>query len=191
MKRLITTLFLVCSLCLLLAACNGLWHQKDKTFDEEFLKALSLEDMPLPESERYSLNTMVSGQETLEADIDREGFEAYVKAFVEYMGDRNDIYYFGIEKHEGLIGEIAPHNVVYQIKDDHPYADSDKFVFCYSQSAETTTVSSCEHLHYAKMTSVTIDYDSEKGVVSIEIDADENSSCIDDEMLTPDLSAAS
>ncbi len=175
---------LICSLCLLLCACGS--YKKGKSFSDDFLRSVSLEKMPLPESENCSLNSIIAGQETLRAEMSREDFNLYVASFVQYMKARTDIYYFGIEHHEGLIAEIAPHNIVHKIGDDYSYADSDKFVFCYSQSAETETVGSCEHLHYKSMTSVAMSYYGEKGMAYIEVDADENSSCIDDEFLPSD-----
>ncbi len=183
MKRRIALLLLLCAVCVLLCACSG--YEKGKTFSEDFLRSVSLEGMPLPNSDNYSLNTLIAGHETLKAEISRADFNLYVESFVQYMKARTDIYHFGIEYHEGLIAEIAPHNIVYQIDDDASYADSDKFVFCYSQSAETETVGSCEHLHYQSMTSVTMDYDDETGMAYIEIDADANSSCIDESLSTP------
>ncbi len=183
MKKIIAIILLLSSLCVLLCACGG--YEKGKTFSEDFLKSVSLEEMPLPECENYSLNNIVGGQETLMAEISRADFNSYVESFVQYMKARTDIYYFGIAYHEGLIAEIAPHNIVHQISDEYSYADSDRFVFCYSQSAETNTVGSCEHLHYKSMTSVTMDYDDEKGMAYIKIIADTHSSCIDEELSTP------
>ncbi len=183
MKKAITLLLLISSFCILLCACSG--YEKGKTFSKDFLRSVSLEKMPLPECENYSINNTVVGQEALKAEISRADFNSYVESFVQYMKARTDIYHFGIEYHEGLIAEIAPHNIVHQMSDDDSYADSDRLVFCYSQSAETTTVSSCEHLHYKSMTAVTMDYDGEKGIAYIKIDADANSSCIDEELSTP------
>ncbi len=183
MKKTTIVLLLICSLCILFCACSG--YEKGKTFSADFLKSVSLEAMPLPESENCSLNRMIYGQETLKAEISRADFNVYVESFLQYMKARTDIYYFGMEHHEGLIAEIAPHNIVHQINDDGSYADSDKFVFCYSQTSETQTVTSCEHLHYKKMTSVTMDYNNEKGIAYIKIIADAHGSCIDEELSTP------
>ncbi len=184
MKKVLAFFALIFSVCLLLCACGG--YENGKTFDKDFLKTLALQNMPLPQSESYALNNNIAGQQTLKFETDRNGFYSYVKSFVEYMQKRRDIYYFGLEVHEGQIAELQPHQVVTEIDNDFE-PDSDSLTFAYSLSNEIEDSSRCEHMRYNEKISVMLDYDSEEGVafISITKNGTFGSDCLDESLSSP------
>ncbi len=185
MKKRISLLLLGCALCLLLCACGSdRGYEKGKSFSAEFLRSVSMENMPLPMSEQYALNDRTEGQESLKFETDRTEFNVYVRAFVEYMQARDDIYYFGIQYYEGSIAEIMPHEIVYGI-DESFRTDSDRFEFCYSLTGALIEGASCSHKSFDGRILVTLEYESESGVAYIRIteNATFGSDCIDDALL--------
>ncbi len=184
MKKYLTVILLVCAICLLLSSCGG--YKKGESFSKNFLQELSLEDMPLPNSDPYYLNTLTAGQETMRFEADRTVFNVYVKSFINYMKARDDIFYFGVAHHEGLIAEMFPHNVVCEI-DDNFLSSGDQFTFCYSLDGKLRETSNCEHLCYDQKMSVILSYDGEKNLMYIKVskNAGFGSDCIDEKLLTP------
>ncbi len=185
MKKRILGLLLVCSLCVGLWACR--WYQKGKTFSQEILQQVSLEAMPLPESDNYSLNSMTAGRETLTAEITREEYNAYVEAFADYMRERTDIYYFGLQESNGLIGEMLPHRVVCEVSEDFACTD-DRTVyrFSYSLREELSDSAACEHACYAEFFAVEMDYIINDGKAKITIYTDPAfGDCIDEVLAAP------
>ncbi len=183
MKRFLLLALLV-SVCILLCGCLG--YRRGRSFDEAFLKEMSLDGMPLPSSERYSLNTMVAGQEILKVKIDRGGYEAYVETFAEYMRGRTDIYYFGLQESDGLIAEMLPHRVVREVGEDFE-CDSERawYAFSYSVSESLSEhEGACEHKTYESFMCVTIKYDGDDGVATINLSKDPTfGGCIDEGLL--------
>ncbi len=185
MKRILSLVLVLSAVCMLLCGCFG--YRRGRSFDEAFLKEMSLEGMPLPSSKKYYLNTMVEGQETLKVKIDRGGFEAYVEEFVEYMRGRTDIYYFGLQENDGLIAEMLPHRVVYKVDEDFE-CDSKRtrYAFSYSVSGELSEYGhSCDHEAYESFICVTMQYDGEEEVAKINISKDPTfGGCIDAGLLS-------
>ncbi len=187
MKKWRSLLLLGGALCLLLCACGSdRGYETGKSFSAEFLRSVSLEDMPLPTCENYALNDRAEGQETLKFETDRTKFNVYVRDFVEYMQARDDIYYFGIQHYEGQIAEMLPHEIVYGI-DESFRTDSDRFEFCYSLTGALIEGASCSHKSFDGRILVTLEYDSESGMAYIRIteNATFGSDCIDDALLEP------
>ncbi len=181
MKKLFVCLMAL--LCITLCGCSG--YEKGKTFSNEFLKLASLENIPLPKYEEYSLNDNTQNHEYLKAKMSRSDFNSYVESFVKYMIARNDIYYFELQKSDGLIAEMFPHRVVYQV-DESFKCDNDKnwYAFSYSLSDDTSDYSSCEHVIYEEFICVTMEYDKEKCIAEIDIDLDPTfGGCIDESLI--------
>ncbi len=184
MKKIIAIILLLSSLCVLLCACGG--YKKAKTFSEDFLKSVSLEEMPLPESKNCWLNSSIAGQETMKLEMNRTDFNIYVKSFAEYMSSREDIYYFGREYSDGLIAEMLPHTATHEL-DESFRAEGDKFVFTYSLKDELTVSNKCEHMKYKSLVSVTLDYDGEESLayISLREGSGLGTGCIDEALATP------
>ncbi len=187
MKRKIAILLLLCSLCILLCACNG--YEKGKTFDEDFLKSVSLKQMPLPQCENYSINTRTEGTETLRMEITLNNFEVYINSFIDYMNARDDIYYFGVQKNDGLLGEIISHRVANSIEGDFEWETGIYwYSFAYSLSDELSEASACStHKQYTSPIIVKFKYDTEKGMAYVKISKGNTiaSDCIDESLSTP------
>ncbi len=169
MKKAIAMLFLICSLCFLFTACSG--YEKGNTFSEDFLRSVSLEGMPKPECEKYSVNKRTEGQESLKMEISLKGFEAYINSFVDYMSVRDDIYYFGIQESDGMIAEMVPHFVSHRIDGDFKWESGHLwYTFIYSLTSELDGYTrDCHHAEYKDPIIVKFDYDKEKGVAFVVI----------------------
>ncbi len=185
MKKFIAIIILICSLCLLLSACSI--YEQGKTFSESLLKSVSLEDMPLPNIEKSSLNNKVDGQETVKAEMSRSEFNLYVESFAAYMRARTDIYYFGLQESDGLIAEMLPHRVVFEVDEDFK-CDNDRnwYAFSYSTSSLISEHDyPCDHIRYEEFFCVTMKYDAEKGTAQINITTDPTlGGCIDETLLS-------
>ncbi len=185
MKKTILSVFLLCSLCLTLCSCNG--YEKEKTFSEEFLKSVSLEEMPLPEIEKCSLNSNTEGVETLKIDTDLGGFEAYIRSFIEYMNSREDIYYFGVQESNGLIAEMLPHRLACQVKEYFRWENGTYwYTFAYSLTDELAEHNSCsEHKAYKDPIIVKFEYDAEEkqAFVNITQGSAFATDCIDESLI--------
>ncbi len=174
MKKTIAMLLLVCSMCLVLGACSAdRGYEKGKTFSTEFLKSVSLENMPLPEFEDYALNNRAEGQETMRIKTDLKSFEAYINSFIEYMNARDDIYYFGIQKEDGWLGEMIPHEVAHKIDGDFEWESGYlRYTFAYSltDELERNDYACSTHIQY-KGTPALVDfgYDKEDQVATMTI----------------------
>ncbi len=172
MKKRISFFLLVCSLFLLLTACRGIGgYQEGKFFTKDFLKSVSLEDMPTPTCELYSLNNRIEGQETLRFETKLRDFETYVNSFIAYMNVRDDIYYFGIQESEGSIAEMLPHRVTQIVDGEFQWESSVYwYTFAYSLTDELEDHSACsEHAACKSPIIVKFEYDREEkaGYVSI------------------------
>ncbi len=187
MKKTISLLLLLCSLCLLLCACGG--YEKGKIFSEDFLKSVSLEEMPKPNCEAYAVNSMVADTETLRMEITLNNFEVYINSFIDYMNARDDIYYFGIQKNNGLLGEMISHRVANSIEGDFEWETGTYwYSFAYSLSDELGEASACsEHKQYIDPIIVKFEYDAEKEMAYVKISKNGTfgSSCIDESLSTP------
>ncbi len=187
MKKIITIILLLSSLCILLCACSS--YEKGKTFSEDFLKSVSLEKMPLPECDNYSINTRTEGAETLRTEITLNDFEVYINSFIDYMNARDDIYYFGIQTNDGLLGEMISHRVSNSIEGDFEWETGTYwYAFAYSLSDELGEASACStHKQYTNPIIVKFEYDAEKGMAYVKISKGDTvaSDCIDESLSTP------
>ncbi len=168
MKKRIFVILCFCALCVLFCSCN--FYIDGKSFDEDFLKSVSLQEMPLPTCERYALNSSVTGEETLKFETDLTDFEAYISTFIAYMNARDDIYYFGMQDGEGLIGEMLPHRVAYAIEGDFQWETGTYwYAFSYSLTDSIEESGNCEHKRYRDVIIVKFEYDKEDSIALIHI----------------------
>ncbi len=181
MKRIVAILILICLLSPLLCACDG--YEKGKTFSADFLQSVALRDMPKPNCEDYALNSLTEGTESLRMGMDLEDFEAYINSFIDYMSARDDIYYFGLQDSEGLLGEMIPHRVAKQVEGEFQWERGTYwYTFAYSLDSEVLEASACsEHKQHIDPIIVTFEYDDENGTAYVKISKNGTfaSSCID------------
>ncbi len=187
MKKLLSSILLICTLSLLLYACSG--YEQGKTFSEDFLKSVSLEEMPKPSCENYAINTRTAGAESLKMEITLNDFEAYINSFIDYMSARDDIYYFGEQESDGLIAEMLPHRVTYEFDGAFEWENGiNWYSFAYSLTGELGEASACStHKQYTNPIIVRFEYDAEKEMAYVKISKNGTfgSSCIDESLSTP------
>ncbi len=187
MKKLLSIILLICTLSLLLSACSG--YEKGKTFSEDFLKSVSLEEMPKPGCENYAVNTRTEGVESLRMEISLKDFEAYINSFIDYMVDRGDIYYFGLQESDGLIAEMLPHRLANPVEGEFTWEEGiNWYSYAYSLSDKLNETDACsEHKQYTDPITVKFEYDAEDGAayVSISKNGTIGTGCIDEALATP------
>ncbi len=165
MKRFTILFIFICSLCVLLSACTS-GYDDGRFFDAEFLESVSLEGLPLPNGASYALNDNVSGRQTLKINTDLASFEAYINSFIDYMNAKDDIYYFGIQKEDGWLGEMIPHDVAYKIDGDFKWESGYfRYTFAYSltDELERNDYACFTHIQY-KGTPVLVEFEYDKEI---------------------------
>ncbi len=188
MKKSVAVVLLLCSVCLILSSCGNIGYEKGKTFSTEFLKSVSLENMPLPDIGEYALNSRTEGQETLRIETDLKSFEAYINLFIEYMNARDDIYYFGIQRSDGLLGEMIPHEVAHKIDGDFEWESGYlRYTFAYSltDELERNDYACSTHIQYkGDPVLVEFEYEKEDKVATVRITTNGAfaSDCVDSEL---------
>ncbi len=189
MKRMVVYSLLICFLCVWLSSCRS-GYKAGETFSPDFLQSVSLEGMPLPTVGQYALNDRTAGRQTLKMETDVAGLETYINAFIAYMNAREDIYYFGMQESEGLLGEMVPHRVAREITGDFTWESSIYwYTFTYSLTAETDDHTNCStHGAYKDPIIVKFEYDSEDKVAYVTVTKNDvfASDCIDEVLLVSD-----
>ncbi len=189
MKKLVLILLSVCSFCILLSACGGIGYEKGKTFDEAFLSSVSLQGMPLPACEEYALNSKTEGRESLRFETELADLEAYIRTVLAYMSEREDIYYFGIQRSAGLLGELVPHKVTHKLDGDFQWESGYfGYAFSYSLTDEVSDQGACStHKQYTDPVRIEFEYDKEKKVATVTVTTNASfaSGCIDGSLFSP------
>lgn len=132
MKKLLA-LMLTVVLCLCCLASCGVSYERNEFFSDELLSESKLTDMPVPP---HVDNSVIQYGNILYLNLTQDEYEQYVGDLLEYLRERNDIYYLGYSV--GFhYNNLFRADVIAPIKDDYDIS-LDKHDFFFSTEDRLT-----------------------------------------------------
>jgi len=129
MKK-VLALCLTIVLCLFCLASCGNSYTRNEFFSVEVLNRQKLSDMPVPPHVDNLVNQYGS---IIYLNLTDDEYEKYVSCLLEYLKEKEDVYYLGYSIGSGLWGELLPYDRIAPITDSYSVKNNKHKIFFSTQ----------------------------------------------------------
>ena len=133
MKKLLALcLTVVLCLCCLASCSNS--YSKNEFFSEEFLTRNKLSDIPVPP---HVDSSVIQYGNILYLNLTKDEYGQFVSDLLEYLREKEDIFYLGYSVRSGLVAEMMPFDEIAPITDSYSASrDSHRIFFSTSNGMD-------------------------------------------------------